>query len=250
MGLLHALAHVPVVGGVGEQQVQAALLEDPKHLLQARLVVHPLDVPPVERQERAHLDLIVRVDEDEVLGEEDPHDVVAAVLVHGDAREALLVDLKESLEVQLGVLLQHEHLADLRVHVTHHLILVLEDAEEEVVVILGEPGLKLGVGILHVDGDEPLELVSGVGEAQVAPEQLVQDLADGPGDGEHHEHEDLHEPDGVRPHHEAMARAYGLGHDLAERHDKERRGHQTEHAARDVREQDGNKGVHDRVAQE
>jgi len=62
----------------------------------------------VEAEHRRDFNLVVRVDENQVLGEEDAHDVLAVYLVHRDAGEAALVDVHEHLERQSRVRLHHK----------------------------------------------------------------------------------------------------------------------------------------------
>ena len=69
----------------------------------------------------------------------------------------------------------------------------------------------LRVNILLTPPDQLHEALPVVDGADLAAEDPVQHLADGEGEGAGEEHEQLGQPDGVRPHRQAVPGADGLG---------------------------------------
>ena len=120
-------------------------LELIKHVGQDRVGVDEVHVVLVELADLLDGLLVVRVDEEQVPGKEEVHHVGPITRgVHGDPGVALLLDLADRVEVELGVERQHEAVVHVGHHVLHRLLLQDESSRHNVdllplqsVVLLG-----------------------------------------------------------------------------------------------------------------
>ena len=188
---------------------------------------------------------VVRVHEGQVLDEEDVHDVGALVLVHGDPGVAALHDLGHGVEVQHGVAVDHEAVAERRHDILHRLGPELQGALDHVELLLHQVVVGLG-DLQHLH-----QLLPVVHGADLLAEDAVEELADGPRQRESQEHEQLGDHDGVGPDRQAVPRAQRLGHDLPKNDDADGGGHHGAHpGVGEVVQEDGEGGVDQHVAEQ
>ncbi|OBS69480.1 hypothetical protein A6R68_01917, partial [Neotoma lepida] len=188
---------------------------------------------------------IIWIHEGQVFDKEQVHDVGTLSFEHWDSSVATLHDFGHSVEVQDSLAGDHEAVPEGSHHILYSLGAELQRPLDDVQLLLNE--VVIGVS----DPEHLQQFFPVIDSAYLLAQDAVQQFAHRVRSREGHHHEKLGEEDGVGPYGQAVSGADGLGHYFPEDDDANGRDHHRHKArARNVVEQDGERGVDQHVAQQ
>mmetsp|Transcript_29965 Transcript_29965/g.77623 ORF Transcript_29965/g.77623 Transcript_29965/m.77623 type:complete len:239 (-) Transcript_29965:264-980(-) len=182
-------------------------------------------------EDGAERQVMLKADAEEVLDKEQVDDVRWIALVHGHSRVPLLKDVEECLMVEHRVDRQREDSVERRHDLAHGMVLEGERAAEDLGVLGRQPAF-LGVRrTLHVELDQMEEPLPRVDARDLIAQNLVEQHADRPREGQHDEDEEVGDRYRLGANLQRVARAYRLRDDLAKDDNQRRRQRECQYRA-------------------